>query len=78
MNYQIPKRKNNRVLKSDKAFINKSEPSNLLLQQMMDLQGMIEMDQGAPVVVNRIIVFAPKCILGTVLKLMMCMYGFVV
>ena len=60
MNYQIPRRKNNRVLKSDKAFINKSEPSSLLLQQMMDLQGMIEMDQVAPVVVNRIIVFAFK------------------
>lgn len=75
MNYQIPKRKNNRVLKTDKAFIDKSEPSNLLLQQMMELQGMIEMDQGAPVVVNRIIVFAFKT---TLLKLMMCMYVFVV
>lgn len=50
MNYQLPKRKKNRVLKSDEAFIAKSKPSNTLLQQMMDLQSEIDLNQGAPAV----------------------------
>ncbi|XP_062614835.1 period circadian protein homolog 1-like isoform X1 [Saccostrea cucullata] len=50
MNYQLPNRKKNRVLKSDKAFITTSEASSVLLQQMMDLQSDIEQSQGAPVI----------------------------
>ncbi|XP_061163073.1 period circadian protein homolog 1-like isoform X1 [Saccostrea echinata] len=50
MNYQLPNRKKNRVLKSDKAFITASEASSVLLQQMMELQSDIEQSQGAPVI----------------------------
>lgn len=52
MNYQIPKRKKNRVLDSDKAFLAKCEVPSALLQQMMDLQSDIDFDQGSPPVVS--------------------------
>lgn len=45
------------MLKSDKAFIAKSEPSSTLLQQMMDLQSDIDLNQGAPAVVSTSLLF---------------------
>jgi hypothetical protein len=66
MNYQIPKRKKNRVLNSDKAFLAKCEASTTLLQQMMELQSDIDFDQEALPVVS----IAGFFLLGTFCKCM--------